>query len=137
MDFNINTNNNYKAPGSNMASVAMILGIGAIVTALMMTVYFPFILGSIAIVLALLSKGSFAKMQSKAKAGIICSVIALLLNFGIIGYSFNIIFHNPDLIMDTAIMYDEMIEEMYGIPAEELLGESMEDAISDMYQMFE
>lgn len=126
-----------KAPGSALSSAAMVLGIGAIVTALMMTVYLPFIFGSLAIVLALLSKGSFSKIQSKARAGIICGIIGLFINFGVIGYSFNIILNNSDMMIETAIMYDEMLEEMYGVPSEELLGESMEDTISGMYEMFQ
>ncbi len=150
MDFNNNnTPNEYqnpygyqytppvKAPGSALSSAAMVLGIGAIVTALMMTVYLPFIFGSLAIVLALLSKGSFSKIQSKARAGIICGIIGLFINFGVIGYSFNIILNNSDMMIETAIMYDEMLEEMYGVPSEELLGESMEDTISGMYEMFQ
>lgn len=126
-----------KVPGNGFAIAAMILGISAIITAFMLTVYLPFILGSLSIVMAILSRSGLTGLQSKAKAGIICSVVALLLNIGIVGYSFSIIFNNPELIMQTATMYDEMIEQMYGVPSEEILGESMEDTISEMYQLFD
>ena len=124
-----------KLPGSGMALAAMVLGIISIVTACMMTFYFPFIFGSLAILFALLSKGSLTKMQTQAKTGIICGIIGLVLNCGIMVYSVNLALNNPELMIDTAIMYDDMIEQMYGVPSEEILGDSMEDVITDMYDI--
>lgn len=117
----------YKYPGSGMANAAMILGIGAILTALMMTVYFPFILGSIAIVLALLSKGRAAKMAKTAKAGIACAMSGLTLNIIIIASTMFYLFSSPELLLETMRQSDVMYENINGVSTEETFGESLED----------
>ena len=147
MDFNNNTNNNnnnynnytppVKVPGSGLATAAMVLGILAIVTAFMMTLYLPFLFGGLAILLALLSKGTAARLQSKATMGIICSIIGLTANIGIWAYSLSIVITNPDAMIQAARFYDDIIEATYGMPSEEILGDSMEDIITDMYEAFE
>lgn len=121
-----------KTPGSGLANAAMVLGISAIISAVMMTVYFPFILGSVAIVLALLSKGMAPKMVKQAKAGITCAAVALVINLYILISTFTYIFSNPSLLVETAQMYDSAVEQMYGVPSEEVFGESMEDMVNDM-----
>lgn len=123
-----------KAPGSNFATAALALGIASILSAAMMTIYFPFILGSVAIVLAILSKGTAAKMFKQAKAGIICAVVALVINLYLLISTFTYIIANPSLLIDTAKMYDSAIEQMYGVPSEEVFGESMEDMISNIFE---
>ena len=122
-----------KAPGSGFATAALALGIASILSAVLMTVYFPFILGSVAIVLAILSKGTAAKMIKQAKAGIVCAVVALVINLFLFISTFAYIIANPSLLVDTAKMYDSAVEQMYGVPSEEIFGESMEDMISDMF----
>lgn len=126
-----------KMPGSGLSNAAMILGIISIVSAVMMTIYFPFILGSVAIVLALLSKGLAPKLARQAKAGIACAIVGLSINLGLLVSSFAYIFANPSLLIDTAQMYDSAIEEMYGIPSEEVFGQSMEDMVNDMLDDFQ
>lgn len=141
MDFNSNNNNmnqnenpygyGYvppaKLPGNAFASAAMVLGIISIVSALLMTVYFPFIFGSLAILFALLSRGRAAKLSNPAKAGICCGSVGFGINLAIIISSFALILSNPELLMQTAQTYDEMCEQIYGVPTEDILGESMED----------
>lgn len=121
--------------GNSLETAAMVLGILALVTACMMTVYLPFIFGALAIVLALLSKGGLARLRTRAIAGIICATIGLVLNCGIIVSSFKTILENPSMMMEAARTYDDMLEQMYGAPSEEILGESMEDAMSEMYEI--
>ena len=62
----------YKMPGKSLATASMILGIISILSTILMTLYIPMILGSIAIVLAILSKGSKNNMPGQATAGIVC-----------------------------------------------------------------
>lgn len=152
MDFNNNSNsynNNMNGnpygyqyvppvnvPGSGLANAALVLGIISIVTAIMLTFYFPFIFGSIAIILALLSKGTAPKILTKAKSGIICASIGFVLNLVIWVYSFALLFSNPDVLLQTARTYDEMIEQIYGESSEEILGDSMEDMMNDTLELF-
>ena len=122
-----------RIPGNGFANAAMILGIISIVTAIMLTLYFPFALGSLAILFALLSKGRAPKMQGRAKAGIICGTIGLAINISIFVSSICFVLSNPDLLIESAQMYDDMFEQMYGQPSEDILGDSMEDIISNMF----
>lgn len=67
-------------PGSSLAMAAMVLGIITIVSCFAVPIYPPYILGSVAIVLALLSKGRCPKLFSNAKAGIICAASGIAIN---------------------------------------------------------
>lgn len=128
MDFN--NMNNYqpqytppqKSPADGMITAAMVLGISAIVSAFMMTVYFPFILGGISIVMALLSKGHEPKMVPKAKLGIICSVIGLVLNFVIVGSSVYTIISDEATFRQFDKMYEYIYGESFSDAYEELTG---------------
>lgn len=124
-----------RQPGSGLCTAAMILGILSIVTACMMTVYLPFIFGGLAIILALLSKGC-RKLQGKAVAGIACAAAGLLLNLAVLTFAVRTVIADPELMLHTAKVYDTMIEQMYGVPSEEIFGESMEDSVSEMYRIF-
>jgi len=99
-----------KTPANGLVSAAFILGIAAIVSAFMMTVYFPFILGGISIVLALLSKGYGNKMAGSAKAGIICSIIGLVVNILIVSVSFHTLFTDKRVFQQ----FDSLYEQIYG-----------------------
>lgn len=140
MDFNSNTSYNgsgnrsfpVKVQGGGFANAAMILGIISIVTAAIMTVYPPFILGSLAILFAILSKGRAPKLLAQAKAGIICAITGLSINICIIVFSFVYIFSNPDMLRETAQIYDNMCEQIYGMPSEEIIGDSMENIVDDL-----
>lgn len=126
MDYNYNNTNQpnqyyvpvEKSPTDALSTAAFILGILAIISAFMMTVYFPFILGSISIILALLSKGYKNKMVNKAVVGIVCSIVGIVLNIFIIGKSIYFVFTNEQAFA----YFDSMYEEMYG------------ESFSDMYQ---
>ena len=65
--------NNGFAPGNNgFAFAALILGVSALFS--LFTVYLPLILGSLAILFALLSKGYGKKMAATAKIGFISAI---------------------------------------------------------------
>ena len=60
------------------------LGIATIITALMGTVYIPFMLGGLAIILGILSRGSKATLCRTVKFGIVTAVIGLVINTGVV-----------------------------------------------------
>lgn len=125
MDFQQNnpyTNNSYSpAPsrpsGDSLATAAMILGILSIVTAMTFTVYPSFILGSIGIVLALLSKGRAPKLVSKAKIGTTCAIAGILLT-GLVCVSLIKIVHDDPSLLEQAL---DNFEQQYGVSYEELI----------------
>lgn len=106
--------NNYqpvqKSPADGLITATLALGIATIVSAILGTVYFPFILGGICIVLALLSKGYDEKMSSKPKIGIICSVVGLVLNVLVVSTSVYKVFTDEQ----TFNQFDRIYEQMYG-----------------------
>ncbi len=115
----------YNEPGSGMANAAMVLGIISIVSSITFTVYPPFILGGIAIVLALLSKGRSPKLLSKAKTGIICAIAGLVLNTIIVTASITLLFTNPD-VRDQV---NKTFEKQYGMTFDEMWKEMMEEGV--------
>lgn len=99
-----------KSPADGLITATLALGIATIVSAILGTVYFPFILGGICIMLALLSKGYDEKMSSKPKIGIICSVVGLVLNILVVGTSVYKVFTDEQ----TFNQFDQVYERMYG-----------------------
>lgn len=117
-------------PGQTLATVSMIFGILSIFT--VFGVYPPFICGSIAIVLAILSKGYGKKMLSIAKAGIItaasgmamvCMVFGLIISITIGFFS---TLTGEQMIAFGKYM-DDQIESQLGWETEDLAGTSYED----------
>lgn len=128
MPYQNNTPNPYyapapKAPASGLRTASFILGIAAIVSTVMMTVYFPFIFGGLSIVLALLSKGYEQKMSSQAKTGVICSLIGLVLNCLIVGGSLYTVFSNEEVFEQFDQMYEQIYGESFSDMYEEITGE--------------
>lgn len=111
-------------PGNGLFTAAFILGIVALVFCFTFTVYPAYIFGSIAIVLALLSKGKNAKMHSKASVGIICAIAALVLSTCIVTYSMTTIFTNPEVYEE----FNDTCEEIYGMSFDEMIEEIMEES---------
>ena len=111
-----------KSPADGMITAAMILGVTSIVSAFMMTVYFPFILGGISIIMALLSKGHEQKMVSKAKMGIVCSIVGIVLNIIIVIGSVYIVFSSEATFQQFDRLYESIYGESFSDTYEELTG---------------
>ena len=106
---------------NGFATASMVMGIGAIASAFTMTLIPPLILGSLSIILGLLSRGKQKTPANTALAGIITGACALVINFGIFVISFQMIFQNPE---STQLYWDTMnesYEQMWGITLEEVL----------------
>ena len=116
----------YKMPGKSLATASMILGIISILSTILMTLYIPMILGSIAIVLAILSKGSKNNMPGQATAGIVCGAGGLVVNVGIFTAALVFVFSHPEILQETARTYDTFLEQYYGESTEEMFGQSIE-----------
>ncbi len=99
-----------QSPADGLMTASMALGIAAILTAVMATVYFPFILGGISIILALLSKGYDEKMASRSKIGVACAIVGLVLNVFIVSISIHKVFTDES----TFYQFDRIYEQMYG-----------------------
>lgn len=97
-------------PNQALISAAFVLGILSIVTAVMMTVYIPFILGTIAIMLAILSRKKDGALHRQARLGIILSVIGLVMNTVIVASSVYTVFNDPDVREE----FNTVCEQMYG-----------------------
>lgn len=111
---------NYREPNQGLYTASMILGIVAIISTFLLTVYVPFIAGGCSIMLGILSRGQLPKLPDKARIGITTAIIGMVLNIAIVGGSFYAVFTNPEL----KTQFDAAFEEMYG--------ESFEDMIEDM-----
>ncbi|MDE5865469.1 MAG: hypothetical protein K2H31_02570, partial [Lachnospiraceae bacterium] len=88
------------------------------------TIYPAFITGSIAIVLALLSKGRMQKMLNKARTGIICAIIGLVSNILLIT-SCVVLYYTND---DVRAQVNQMYEDQYGQTLDEMIEEMLEDS---------
>lgn len=109
-------------PGSNLAKGAMICGILSIVFCFTFTVYPAFVSGSIAVILALLSKGRRNQLFSQAKTGVICAVIGLVFNAIILTSSITYVFTNPEG------------REEFNRQWERIYGESFDDMMENMME---
>ena len=121
-----NSNNSYNmqstyrpntgASGDRLASAAMVMGILALATFVSMTIYPPFIFGSVGIVLALLSKGRSPGLHVKAKAGIICATIGLAANCALCTASLYMLYTRPEIMEQV----NDIFEKQYGMSYEEM-----------------
>lgn len=123
----------YIMPGQKLANAAMVLGIISILSTILMTIYIPLILGSIAIILAILSKGSKSRMAGQAMTGLICGAGGLVMNLCILITTLSFIFSHPEILQDAARTYDAQFEQIYGESTEDVLGQSIEDMINETF----
>lgn len=131
MDYNYQK---HASPGLSMATAAMFLGLAAMVTT--MTVFLPLLLGGLAIILALLSKGYGKKMIIQAKVGMICGIFGLAVVGVIIFSVLATMISNPDLLIQIGQQYDAMYENLYGQSFESLNGYSYEDIMRQYADLF-
>lgn len=144
MDYNNNNpyiqqNNNYysngqnhpiRNPGQTLATISLILGLASIFT--MLTVYLPLILGSLAIVFAILSKGYGKKMLTIAKAGIGTALGGMALIIVIVGSLVVLLLSSSgDTLIQFGQQMDQQFEQQTGQKLEDVLGTSYEDMMRE------
>ena len=124
------------APGNNgFAFASLILGVSALFS--LFTVYLPLILGSLAILFALLSKGYGKKMVTTAKIGFISAITGLSLILSILVVcitSLYLLFATctDDQLLRYGTQLDQAVEMQLGQSTEEMFGTSYEDIIGQL-----
>ena len=133
--YNPNNQNQFiRNPGQTMAMVSLILGIASIFTIL--TVYLPLIFGSIAIVLAILSKGYGKKMLATAKAGIGTAIGGIALIAVVFGAVISLFLSlSGDQLVEFGRQIDEMFEQQTGQDIEDIAGTSYEEIMKTYSEM--
>ena len=119
MDINNWDNTRNIEPNQGFCNAAIILGGLSIITAVMMTVYLPFILGGIGIILAILSKGSQSVLPRISRTGVKLAIAGIILNICIVGGSFYTVFTNPEAKSEFYAVF----EQMYGMSFDEMLNQ--------------
>ncbi|MBD5393581.1 MAG: hypothetical protein HDR71_04780 [Lachnospiraceae bacterium] len=128
------TNSSFYNQGMTMATVSLALGVASIFTAL--TVFLPLVLGGLAIIFALLSKGYGKKMIIQAKIGLACGIGGLCAIAMMFFSSILLLVSDPSIIMEKAREYDAIIEDTYGQSTEDLYGYSFEDIMEEYSNLF-
>jgi hypothetical protein len=113
--------NQMNSRANGFATASMVLGVCAILSAITMTIIPPMILGSLSIILGLLSRGDQKFPHNVALAGIITGACALIINIGIFVFSYQMIFQDPE----TTQLYWDTMNESY----EQMLGISLDDLL--------
>ena len=116
---------------NTFAKTAMVLGIIAILSVFTFTVYPAMIFGSLAIILAVLSKGMDKKMHKNAGTGVITGIIALVINVIIIAASFYMVFTKTEYRQQLNNVY----ESLYGESFDDML-ESIKDGTFDYNELY-
>lgn len=129
MDYNQNvspnqyqTNSPYhqqEAPKSAFSSVALVFAIGSLLT--IMTVYLPLIFGSLAIIFAVLSKGARLKFNMTELLTIALSVFSIVIVIIAMVAAIYILIMNPQYVIDSIEMMAPMLEQIYGVTADEII----------------
>ena len=100
-----------------IAGIAGSFAFFALISTLFRTIIFPYIFAPISIILAILSKGKMKKNTIIAQLAIFVSILSLLLNTAIAGYSYYTVTHDPKYREQL----NEIFEEFYGYSFDEYL----------------
>lgn len=123
-------------PGRTMAMISLVLGIASIVT--IFSIYLPIILGSLAIVLAILSKGYGKQMLATAKAGIATAITGIVLIAAIFGSVISLFLSmTGDELVEFGRQVDRQFEQQTGMDIEDLTGTSYEEIMKNYAEMME
>lgn len=129
MDFNVEEAGNhkeeriaYKPFDNGFERASATLGIISIVTAIMGLATIPLMMGGLAIILALLSRGK-GPMSQRAVRGLTCGVIGLTINIALISYIV-FLFCNNSIYRQ---LINNQCEAMYGYTLNEVIESSVGD----------
>ena len=119
-------------PANAFAKASMTIGGIALVSVFTFTIFPAIILGSLALILALLSRGAELTFHKTAKSGILLSVLAIVVNVALVGGTCML------MLGDTPYheQLNETYEEMFGISYDEILEGVMDGSIEtdDLYE---
>ncbi len=106
----------------NVVMATMASTVGLIAVALLLTVYLSIILGGVAVVLAILSRGSDKKLLPQAKRGIVFGLIGMALGYFLLVQAFVTFFTDPEA------------RTMVNKYSEAISGESFDDTLKDLQE---
>ncbi len=99
---------------NSFINTSMIMGIVALVSSFLLgwTLFIPYIIGSLAIVFAVLSKESYPKMNQRATAGFICGIASLVVTTCIFVIAMiALVAVMADSNVDMSLLLEEFITE--------------------------
>lgn len=117
-NYNYNKSHNQLDSHVNMATVALITGLIAIPLCFVMNI--GIVLGGVAVVLGILSKGSEKKLLPQAKRGIIYGTIGIVLGYIVFVSSMHTILTDPT--------YRQQLNQM----SEQMNGQSFDDLLKEL-----
>lgn len=103
--------------GSKFEIAAMVLGIASLASAVMFTVYIPFIVGGLAILFANLSRGKEKQYVGKARVAVITGMGGIILNTVIIALVLYAFFTIPAIREQV----EAMVQQTYGMSFDEVV----------------
>ena len=116
-------------PRERLAQTALVLGVASLAMMFFFPVLLPYIPASVAIILAILSKGSSVHMDRKALVAFVLGIAAIALSTGLLVFSiFTLISISKD--PERLRELNEMIYRMYGMNLDELLEQA---GLSDLH----
>jgi hypothetical protein len=116
-NYNYNRVHNPLDPHVKLAGTALVLGLASIPLCFFLN--FGIIVGGVAIVLAILSKGTLERLLPQAKKAIIYGTLGVVIGYGVFAYSLYEIVTNPQARAE----FNAMSEQMNGISFDDMLKE--------------
>ena len=113
--------NQFSQPANGFIRASLILGICALLSVFTMTVIPPMVLGSLSIILGLLSRGDTRFPHNHALIGMILSCSAFVINIAICAFAFYYVLNNAEMMDLYLETLDQTYEQMMGFSFTELL----------------
>lgn len=126
-----NANNRIEQP-NGMATVSQVCGIIAVISVFTLMIYPALILGSLAIILGLLSRGSRKRLPAKAKTGVVTGAVAVGVNLALIALTLFIIFSDGPMKRQL----NATCKQVYGQTFDDMLQDAMDGELNlDYYNL--
>lgn len=114
-NYNYNKTHNELDPHVSLAGVALVMGLASIPLCFFLNI--GVIIGGIAIVLAILSKGTAEKILPQAKRAILYGSFGIVLGYGVFAYNLYSVLTNPA----SRKQLNEMSEQINGVSFDDML----------------
>ncbi|MCR5404533.1 MAG: hypothetical protein K6E91_12060 [Butyrivibrio sp.] len=114
-NYNYNKTHNELDPHVSLAGVALVMGLLSIPLCFFLNI--GVIIGGIAIVLAILSKGAADKILPQAKRAILYGSFGIVLGYGVFAYNLYSVLTNPA----SRRQLNEMSEQINGVSFDDML----------------
>lgn len=114
-----------QAESNGMAKASKICGIISVVSIITLMIYPAIILGSVAIILALLSRGKEKRLPDKARTGLTTGIVAIVVNIVVVGGAVAILFSDGAYKQQL----NSMCAEMYGQTFDDMINDAMDGSL--------